>query len=109
MILDALQIAEKNGFGFQVVKQSRFVTDDNLILSLALGILKEKMKPDEYSVILWLLYNTQRIETVMKKHKETGPLKTGCVPLSSAWRNLDFYLQATDHILNVVLIIKDKQ
>ena len=48
-------------------------------------------------------------ETVMKKQKETDPLKTGCVPLSSAWRNLDFYLQATDHILNVVLIIKDKQ
>ena len=52
MILDALQIAEKNGFGFQVVKQSRFVTDDNLILSLALDILKEEMKNDEYSVML---------------------------------------------------------
>ena len=52
MILDALQIAEKNGFGFQVVKPSRFVTDDNLILSLALGILKEEMNSNEYSVML---------------------------------------------------------
>ena len=109
MILDALQIAEKNGFGFQVVKPSRFVTDNNLILSLALGILKDEMNPDEYSVMLWLLFNTQRIETIVNEHKGTDAFKKGCVPLSSAWKNLDFYLQATDHILNVVLINKDKQ
>ena len=45
----------------------------------------------------------------MNEHKGTDAFKTGCVPLSSAWRNLDFYLQATDRIFNVVQLIKDKQ
>lgn len=56
MILEALKIAENNGFGFQVIKPLRFVTNDNVILSLAYDIMKAyKMNPDDIAVTLAIL------------------------------------------------------
>ncbi len=52
MILNALQKAEENGFGFQVSRPSRLVVNDHVILDQAFEIMKNSMNPDDWKVIL---------------------------------------------------------
>ena len=53
MILEALKIAEIKGFGFQVIKPLRFVTNGNVILSLAHDVMKaSNMNQNVLTVIL---------------------------------------------------------
>ncbi|KAM7454162.1 hypothetical protein BLSTO_05082 [Blastocystis sp. subtype 1] len=86
MILNALQKAEENGFGFQVSRPSRLVVNDHVILAQAFEIMKNSMNPEDW----------KSIEALNREYKTNGLLSNGCVPLSSAWKCLDVYLQATD-------------
>lgn len=107
MILNALQKAEENGFGFQVSRPSRLVVNDHVILAQAFEIMKNSMNPDDWKVILRFFDDVQSVEALRKDYK-TGVLSNGCIPLSSAWKCLDVYLQATDGIIEVISPLNDK-
>lgn len=107
MILNALQKAEENGFGFQVSRPSRLVVNDHVILAQAFEIMKNSMNPDDWKVILRFFDDVQSVEALRKDYK-TGVLSNGCIPLSSAWKCLDVYLQATDGFIEVISPLNDK-
>ncbi len=66
MILDALQKAEENGFGFQVSRPSRLVVNDHVILAQAFEIMKNSMNPEDWKVILWFFDDVQSVEALRK-------------------------------------------
>lgn len=107
MILNALQKAEENGFGFQVSRPSRLVVNDHVILAQAFEIMKNSMNPEDWKVILRFFDDVQSVEALRKDYK-TGVLSNGCIPLSSAWKCLDVYLQATDGFIEVISPLNDK-
>ena len=107
MILSALQKAEENGFGFQVSRPSRLVVNDHVILAQAFEIMKNSMNPEDWKVILRFFDDVQSVEALRKDYK-TGVLSNGCIPLSSAWKCLDVYLQATDGFIEVISPLNDK-
>lgn len=109
MILDALQKAEENGFGFQVSRPSRLVVNDHVILAQAFEIMKNSLSPEDWKVILRFFDDVQSIEALKREYKTNGLMSNGCIPLSSAWKCLDVYLQATDGFIEVISSLDDKQ
>ncbi len=109
MILDALQKAEENGFGFQVSRPSRLVVNDHVILAQAFEIMKNSLSPEDWKVILRFFDDVQSIEALKREYKTNGLMSNGCIPLSSAWKCLDVYLQATDGIIEVISPLNNKQ
>ncbi|KAK8830462.1 hypothetical protein WA577_000458 [Blastocystis sp. JDR] len=89
MLLEALKIAEDNGFHITTEKTDETVTNDYEILKKALGILKELGGDKDW----------KNVEAFADDPKMKKQLQKNVFFLSKAWEDVDVYLTATDRII----------
>ena len=98
MILEALEKAERNGFAL-TMPQTR---EESRTLTAALRILKRE-ESNGWKVLLQLRNNHKDIEDYIRRYKN-GDINGKNCRLSDAWKDVDYYLLATDCVFDVLLL-----
>lgn len=99
MILEALEKAERKGFALSMPK----TREESRTLTAALRILKRE-KPNGWKVLLRLSNNQKDIEDYIRRYS-IGDIHGMYCGLSDAWRDVDYYLLATDCVFDVLLLL----
>ena len=104
MLLEALKSAEEHGFHITTEITDETVTNDYEILKKTLDILKEFGGDRDWKVLEQESCDYQNVEAFANDPKMKKLLEKTVLSLSRAWENVDIYLAATDHLIEVSFI-----